>query len=86
MFLNLSENMSALGQFNDVTHSYPMPQKPKKSVFRKYFGSPFDLPKLSSTWELYIKDSFQRNKTLFLVSLWDNYLNSTYKIHLYITC
>ena len=40
-------NMSALGHFRDITHSYPKPQKPKKSLFRKYFGSPFDLPKLS---------------------------------------
>ena len=40
-------NMSALGHFRDITHSYPKPQKPKKSLFRKYFGSPFDLPKFS---------------------------------------
>ena len=39
-------NMSVLGNFRDITHSHPKLQKPKKSIFRKYFGSPFDLPKL----------------------------------------
>ena len=58
-------NMSALGQFNDVTHSYPMPQKPKKSVFRKYFGSPFDLPKLSLPENYISEDSFKETKRSF---------------------
>ena len=40
-------NMSVLGHFRDITHSYPKPQKPKKSLFRKYFGSPFDLRNFS---------------------------------------
>ena len=47
--LHSVRNMSALGQFHDITHSYPKPQKPQKVYFSQILWIPFRSSKIVVT-------------------------------------